>query len=377
MEMSLRRQWAMALIGFVMMLTNPSALFAENQLNPIDRPAMKSKLAEASVLLAVATAGNRIIAVGERGIILLSDDNGLSWRQADVPVSVTLTAVRFASEQQGWALGHSGVVLHTKNGGDNWEKQLDGREAALLMLSAAKVKAQSGQYTDQEVKRTLNTVQQFADDGTDKPFFDLYCENEQKVLIIGAYNLIFRTEDSGVSWQPRLDYVDNPKGLHLYGIIPLGEDLFIAGEQGLFLRSENNGETFSDLTTPYVGSYFGLQSLDNRDLIIFGLRGNVFKSADRGLIWRKIGIETPVSITAATELRDGALALTTLAGDVLMSCDKGETFGKVKMAQSFPLTGITQAKNGSLILVGVRGLKVISGAFELANASEKSDGEQK
>jgi photosystem II stability/assembly factor-like uncharacterized protein len=376
MEMSLRRQCAMALIGLSIMLTYPSALLAENQLNPLNRPVTKSKLAERSLLLSVVTAGQRLVAVGERGIILLSDDNGSSWRQADVPVCVTLTAVRFASHQKGWALGHSGVVLHTKNGGETWEKQLDGRQVASLILEAAKTNAQSGRYSEQEVNQKLNAAQQYVDDGTDKPFFDLYCENEQKILIIGAYNLIFQTEDGGGSWQPRLDNVDNPKGMHLYGVQPLGEDLFIVGEQGNFLRSENHGETFSALSTPYEGSYFGLLPLDTRELLIFGLRGNVFKSGDRGLTWRKIGLESSVSITAAAQLRDGAIALATLSGDVLMSSDKGETFGRLKMGESFPLTGITQAENGSLVLVGGRGVKVISGALELAKASEKSDGEK-
>ncbi|MBI5594297.1 MAG: glycosyl hydrolase [Deltaproteobacteria bacterium] len=341
----------------------------------MDHPAMKSKLAERAVLLSVATAGKRLVAVGERGIILLSDDDASSWRQADVPVSVTLTAVRFASQQKGWALGHSGVVLHTKNGGDNWEKQLDGGEAARLILKAAKAKAQSGQCAEQEAKRILNAAQQFVDDGADKPFLDLYCEDEQKVLIVGAYNLSFRTEDGGVSWQPRLDYVDNIRGLHLYGVQPLGEDLFISGEQGLFLRSGDRGETFNALATPYAGSYFGLQPLGKRDLIIFGLRGNVFKSEDRGLIWRTIYIGIPVSITAAAELRDGTLALTTQSGDVLVSSDKGETFGHLKVDQPFPLTGIAQAANGNLVLVGVRGIKVISGALKPVKASDKSDGE--
>lgn len=376
MEMSLRRQCATALIGLAIMLANPSALLAESRLNPLQRPAMKSKLAERSVLLSIVTAGKRLVAVGERGIILLSDDNGASWRQVDVPVSVTLTAVRFASNQKGWALGHSGVVLHSENGGETWEKQLDGGKAAALILEATKTRAQSGRYAENEVNQKLNSAQQYVDDGTDKPFLDIYCQNEQKVLIIGAYNLIFQTANGGVSWQPRLDNVDNPKGMHLYGIQALGEDLFIAGEQGHFFRSEDHGETFSALSTPYEGSYFGLLPFDNRELIIFGLRGNVFKSGDRGMTWRKIDLETSVSITAAAKLRDGALALTTLSGDVLMSSDTGETFGKLKTGPSFPLTGLTQAENGSLVLVGARGIKVISGALELAKASEKSDGEQ-
>ena len=75
------------------------------------------------------------LAVGERGIVLLSDDSGMTWRQARVPVSVSLTAVQFVDAEQGWAVGHLGVVLHTEDGGETWHKQLDGERACLLYTS--------------------------------------------------------------------------------------------------------------------------------------------------------------------------------------------------------------------------------------------------
>jgi photosystem II stability/assembly factor-like uncharacterized protein len=62
-------------------------------------------------LTGIARAGKRLVAVGERGIVVLSDDDGATWRQASVPVSVTLAAVQFPTPTQGWVVGHYGVVL--------------------------------------------------------------------------------------------------------------------------------------------------------------------------------------------------------------------------------------------------------------------------
>ncbi|MBI5444053.1 MAG: glycosyl hydrolase, partial [Deltaproteobacteria bacterium] len=107
----------------------------------LDRPATVSGRALRSVQLAVARAGKRLVSVGERGTVLLSDDDGRTWRQAKVPVSLTLTCVCFASERSGWAAGHSGVVLRTSDGGETWVKQLDGRQAAQIELAAAKAAA--------------------------------------------------------------------------------------------------------------------------------------------------------------------------------------------------------------------------------------------
>ena len=42
-----------------------------------------------------------------------SDDEAQHWKQADAPVSVTLTAVKFADKDFGYAIGHGGTVLGT------------------------------------------------------------------------------------------------------------------------------------------------------------------------------------------------------------------------------------------------------------------------
>src|SRR5512142_193863 len=65
----------------------------------LDVPAKKTPHAAYKMLLGVATAGKRLVAVGDRGIVTYSDDQGQTWLQADVPVSVMLTAVYFVNEK--------------------------------------------------------------------------------------------------------------------------------------------------------------------------------------------------------------------------------------------------------------------------------------
>ena len=55
-------------------------------------------------------SGERLLVVGEQGHILYSDDQGSSWTHADVPVSLAITAVAFASPGQAWATAHDGVL---------------------------------------------------------------------------------------------------------------------------------------------------------------------------------------------------------------------------------------------------------------------------
>ena len=96
------------------------------QLDPNDsanKPAEIEPLAAGSLLLDLAVAGNRLVAVGERGHVLLSDDQGATWRQAkSVPTRVMLTAVFFVDAQYGWAVGHDETILNTADGGENWTR---------------------------------------------------------------------------------------------------------------------------------------------------------------------------------------------------------------------------------------------------------------
>ena len=107
----------------------------------LDTPALKSPLAQRALINGLARSGERLVAVGQRGHVLLSDDQGKSWRQAEVPVSSDLVAVAFPSADQGWAVGHDGVVLRSTDAGATWTRALDGRQAGALMVEHYKREA--------------------------------------------------------------------------------------------------------------------------------------------------------------------------------------------------------------------------------------------
>uniref|UniRef100_UPI00036A9E88 WD40/YVTN/BNR-like repeat-containing protein n=1 Tax=Pseudomonas putida TaxID=303 RepID=UPI00036A9E88 len=135
--------------------------FAGDSVDVLAQPALQGPQALRAVLQDVARADARLVAVGERGVVLLSDDNGATWRQATaVPVSVSLTAVQFIDARNGWAVGHAGVVLHSQDGGEHWSVQLDGKRAAALEVQAAEAAAD---------ERRLAAAQRLLADGADKP----------------------------------------------------------------------------------------------------------------------------------------------------------------------------------------------------------------
>jgi len=84
-----------------------------------ERAAVIMPGAKDAMMLSATRAGDRLVAVGDHGVVLLSDDDGKNFRQAHaVPTRATLTGVTFIDAREGWACGHWGVVLHTTDGGD-------------------------------------------------------------------------------------------------------------------------------------------------------------------------------------------------------------------------------------------------------------------
>lgn len=319
-----------------------------------EQSSLPSALATQSLMLDVALAGQRLVAVGERGFILLSDDNGRSWRQVSTPVSVTLTRVAFPSPSQGWAVGHAGVVLHSQDGGLSWTKQLDGEHAARLELEAEQ-QAHRAQPSEQS-QLQVDAAQRLLQEGPDKPFLAVHFFDDQRGLILGAYGLAFATEDGGASWQSIRARIDNPSALHLYDIQEAAGGLFIAGEQGLLLRSTDNGQHFSALESPANGTLFGLLATDARGLLAFGLRGKTYLSEDRGDTWRTVANTLPITLTAGARLADGSLMLVDESGRTLLSRDHGHSFVASTLAKPAYLTGLTSSADDQVILTSNHGL---------------------
>jgi photosystem II stability/assembly factor-like uncharacterized protein len=319
--------------------------------SPLTVPAFKSPLAQRVPFNSLALAGKRLVSAGQRGHILYSDD-GKTWAQADVPVSCDLTALWFSSPQQGWAVGHEGVVLHTADGGVTWTKQLDGRQAAELILQRYGKPGND----DPVAQRLRKDAEAIATQGADKPLLDVWFEDGKKGFVVGAFNLILRTEDGGTTWTPWLDRVDNPKALHLYGIRPAGGSVFIVGEQGLVLKLDRARERFTSVALPYQGTLFGVVGTANVALV-YGLRGNAYRSTDGGASWTRLDTGVNAGLAGGTVRGDGSIVLASQAGQVLVSTDEGASFNRARIANAAPAFAVAEAGKGSVALAGMTGVR--------------------
>lgn len=289
--------------------------------DPLAKPAAASMLAERAPLNGIAAAGTRLVAVGQRGHILYGD--GATWQQARVPASVDLTAVYFTSHAAGWAVGHDGLILHSADGGHSWKRQYDGR---------------AGDAVDE------------------RPFLDVRFASPSDGIAVGAFGLARCTADAGASWRDCKDLFDNPQGLHLNAIGAVGGVQYVTGEQGLLLRRRPGEARFVQLTLPYRGSLFGITG-DAGQLIVFGLRGNAWRSTDDGASWQQVdtgGLRS--GIAAGLRRSDGSFVLLAQSGQVLHSRD-GSRFTLVPLQRIEPVTAAFSEANNDLVLAGVRGVR--------------------
>jgi photosystem II stability/assembly factor-like uncharacterized protein len=310
----------------------------------LEQSAVVSASASRFALNAAAMAGERLVVAGMRGTILYSDDQGQNWQQASVPVTVGLTGVCFADATNGWAVGHRGVILATRDGGAHWTRQLEGAQAAQAILKVRRDAAR------------IDEARRLVAEGADKPLLAVQCMGDGRVLALGAYGLAFSTQNAGQSWQPVLALLDGSESQHLNAVQASGGAIFVAGEQGALMRVSNDLNHFTRFASPYEGSFFGLLATHDNSLLAFGLRGHAFRSTDQGASWQPVAVPSNKSLTAATQLRDGSILLADESGQGWLSRDDGRSFRPVEPQQRFPLIALLAMPDGGSLAVGTNGI---------------------
>jgi len=324
-----------------------------------------ARLAAHSLLIAIAAAGDRLVAVGDRGIIVLSDDRGASWAQADeVPTQALLTGVCFLDAQHGIAVGHDEVIVTSADGGRHWQRTHFAPEAQ-------------------------------------RPLLDVWCGRQGHAIAVGAYSAYFTTADGGATWKevhftpaPPPKAAPSPTGgiraaasrggggeesggqepaagggYHLNRIVSGGgARLYIAGEAGHLYASDDAGSNWRTLPSPYEGSFFGVLPLEGDAVLAFGLRGNLYRSTDGGSSWQRIDTATVAMLNGAARFAAGGVAIVGLSGVVLVSHDGGHTFTLLQQADRVGLSAALAVADERLAVVGEGGAKVVTLTHSAASA---------
>ncbi|MCR8915174.1 YCF48-related protein [Marinobacter panjinensis] len=360
-----------ACLGLSMAMSAPT-VFALADI--IETPSRPTTLAPENLLTDADRAGERIVATGERGHIIFSDDQGESWVQAEVPVRATLTGVDFGTDTHGWAVGHSGVVLHSDNAGESWELQLTGIRAAELAIESRQEQIEELEQKIEEAPEeekadlewalddlffSMENLESDLEIGPVNPFLDVWFENENHGFVVGAYGMILRTTDGGETWRDWSPRIENPTGFHLNSITQItGGALVIVGEAGQIFVSVDSGDSWEKRESPYEGSLFGVIGTGQvNEILAFGLRGNMFLSTDLGKSWKVVPNEAGATLNNGVVADDGRITLVGNGGTVLMSTNGGESFRPYSRDDREGVMDVVPLSGTNLLIVGEGGVK--------------------
>lgn len=273
------------------------------------RPSMMSSKAAESLLTDVWVTGNKIAVVGERGHILTSADEGRTWVQGKVPVQVLLTGVHFANEQVGWAIGHEAVILNTRDGGATWDVQYAHphktfSEDELNELSEEEFNTLPrygspllGLWFKNEnegfVVGAYGMLLHTRDGGANWEDWSGRVDNPDNwhlnavgsvdgstVYIAGERGTLFRSQDGGTEWET----LDSPYEGSWFGMItgPEPEQVMLFGLGGNLFSSSDAGEIWNEIENPADSSLMAGVRLDRQNIVLVGNSGTILTSRDGG-----------------------------------------------------------------------------------------------
>jgi photosystem II stability/assembly factor-like uncharacterized protein len=321
-KMNLTGRLFAALSVVFALTTTPIRAADETASNTPYEYAIASDMATKALLLDVARAGSRLVAVGEYGHILLSDDGGANWQQAaSVPTRNTLVGVTFIDNQTGYAVGHAATILKTSDGGQNWTLQYNERNG-------------------------------------ETPLFAVHFTDAQNGIAVGGFSYTFETSDGGENWRQRTLVENSFDDFHLNDLFTDKKgNIYIPAEFGTVYKSVDRGRNWKAIETGYDGSFWGGFSLTNGDVLVFGMRGNVWRSRNGGKSWRKVETGTDQSVSGGTQLPDGRIVLAGLSGTVLVSDNNAKSFTNQPRPDRLSFATVIGKTGDEVILLGDPGIK--------------------
>ena len=270
------------------------------------------------LVVGLARAGSRIVAVGSNGNILLSDDEGATWRLTKSPTDELLTSVVFPTPTEGWAVGQDETILHSTDAGQSW----------------------TGQYVKKDADQTLFSIISLA---------------PGHLFTSGAYNVTLETQD-GAHWtEGKIPATEDD--YHLNCAINRGNDVLVTGEGGhAFIRYAG---AWTPMKLPYDGSQFACVLGADGSFYSFGLRGTAFRALPGSREWTKLDSGTQRSFFGATNLTNGLIAIVGSNGLIDILDPANNKMRELASPGPDTLSAVLEAHGGKLIVAGDDGVALV------------------
>lgn len=258
------------------------------------------------------------------GRLVRTTDEGVSWSPVPFPISVA--SIGFADSLSGWALGQSGSILATSDGGATWRAQtrIDS-ERSYVDAEDRFVVATRGGYlsSSSDGGRTWRHAPQPGEINS------LDVVNSRVAWAAGRDSLLLRTTDAGRTWERRsvplgitwaeaIAFVDSASG---YAATPLG--VYVTRDAGANWTLSGEQDPASDISlVGQRGAY----------AIVYG---SLFRTRDGGVTWTEA--TNPVLVSRMVNFVDDSVGWVADLGTIHRTVDGGSSWESRGQVPGYPM----------------------------------------
>ena len=280
----------------------------------------------------------------------------------------------FATGRDGWMVGELGRILHTTDGGATWERQDAGTKRPFLAVACVDARTAWIAGKEGSVYGTADggTTWTAATTGSSRHLFALAFPTRERGHGVGDFGTMVHTEDAGREWavahvpsevelpESALDAGVDPGDVNLYALSYGDPDhLWVVGEFGIIMASEDGGRTFHQQKTPVESTLFGVHFVDAQRGWVVGIDAVILRTEDGGATWGPQPAPVQQRSFYDVFVRDRRGWVVGDAGTVLTSTDGGSTWTveplPIELAARW-IRSIWLAPGGRGLAVGADGL---------------------
>lgn len=275
--------------------------------------------------------------VGDQGLLLHSRDGGRQWQRQPVPTDRSLNALYFADPQRGWLVGDQGTVLATRDGGNSWRSQFLGDAAAIYGLSFIDpdtgwlVGEGGALYYTRDGGAEWEPWREISySDAIDVHFYDA-----QNGLALSVDGGLWRSRDGGGDWQAVAGLGD----VAAFCVVS-ADEIWVLSRAGELLQSRDGGSRWTLQASGLTQQAQALRVADDGKAWLASAGGSLLRSQDGGVNWQLQALGTDFNLRDIDAIDAHSAWVSGSNGVILRTRDGGASWHYLGVGATTNLVGV-------------------------------------
>lgn len=220
-------------------------------------------------------------------LTFFSIQSSAQWTAQTSGVTVDVKGIQFIDNNTGHAVGGSGRVLKTTNGGSTWTNQTSGG----TNLNALHFPDASTGYavgSAGQISKTTNggTTWTTLESGNTSVYNSVFFTSATTGVLVGNMGTIKKTTNGGTTWTSKSSGVTT----NLQDVFFIdANNGFAVGASGVIRKTTDGGETWTAATSGATVTLYGVHFLNSTTGFVVGASngtlGTILKTTDGGTTW--------------------------------------------------------------------------------------------